>query len=348
MDNQQSQKSGRGIGFWASASVAVFFFLSTFLLLIMILGSLTSLKSVITGGPAVDGDYTEELVEGSGEKKIALITVEGVITSSSTTLFSDKSTTVEEFKKQLEYIKKDSQVKAVLLQIESPGGGITPSDIIYNELLRYKEESGNKVVVLMGGVAASGGYYIAVAADKIIAHPTTITGSIGVIMPLVNISELISKYGIEDKSITSGDMKDLGSPMRPMRPEEKAVLEGIIQEMYERFVSVIATGRGMSVDEVRKLADGRIYTAQQAVDNGLVDRLGYLSDAIEQAKELAGIDEAKVIRYKRRWGLGDLLNIAQGISPPGVRQLLEWPVMDSPRLMYLWLPGFTQGIMAHR
>ncbi len=346
MDNQQSQKSGRGIGFWASASVAVFFFLCTFFLIIMMLSSLTAWKSLVTGEQALDGDYVEELIEGSGDKKIVLVTIEGIITTSPTALHPGESGTVEGFKKQLEYIKKDDQVAAILLQIESPGGGITASDIIYNEILRYREDSKNKVVVLMGDVAASGGYYIAVAADKIIAHPTTITGSIGVIMPLINVSELISKYGIEDKSITSGDMKDLGSPTRPMRPEEKAVLEGIIQEMYERFVSVIATGRNMPVDEVKKLADGRIYTAQQALDGGLVDQLGYFSDAIAQAKELAGLDEARVVRYKKKWGLEDLFKIAQGITPPGVRRFLEWPVMDSPRLMYLWLPGFTQGLMA--
>ncbi|MEE9199816.1 MAG: signal peptide peptidase SppA [Candidatus Brocadiales bacterium] len=342
MDDRQAKKEGRGMGFWAAAAVAVFFFLSSLLLVAMILGSLTAWSPLLGEGKALNKEYTEEIVEGSGDKKIVLINIKGIISTASDSFLSGGSGTVEGFKKQLKHIKEDEQVEAVLLLIESPGGGITASDIIYNEILRYKEEKGKKVVVLMGDIAASGGYYISVAADKIIAHPTTITGSIGVILPLVNVSELINKYGIEDASITSGDMKDIGSPTRPMRPEEKAVLDSIIQQMYERFVSVIATGRNMPVEEVKKLADGRIYTAQQALEGGLIDQLGYLSDAIETTKEMAGLDEALVVRYKRKWSLGDLFSIVQKITLPGVRQFFQWPEMETPRLMYLWLPGFTQ------
>ncbi len=345
MDKQQPQKDSRGISFWATATVAVFFFLSTFFLVAMLIGGFTAWKSLVTGEEGLEREYIEEVVEGSGEKKIALVTIEGIIRTAPTALFPDDTGTVEGFKKQLKRIKNDDQIEAILLQIESPGGGITASDIIYNEILRYREEKEKKVIVLMGDVAASGGYYISAAADKIVAHPTTITGSIGVILPLINISELIHKYGVEDTSITSGAMKDIGSPTRPMSPEEKAVLEGIIQEMYERFVSVVAAGRDMPVEKVKKLADGRIYTAQQALEEGLVDQLGYLSDAIELAKEMAGLDEARVIRYKRKWRLSDLLKVAQRVTPPGIHQLFELPGMDFPRLMYLWLPGFTQGII---
>ncbi|MFQ5956422.1 MAG: signal peptide peptidase SppA [Candidatus Brocadiales bacterium] len=345
MDNQEAKKESKGIGFWAAAAVAIFFFLSTLFLVAMLIGSFTAWRSLITGEKALEDEFIEEVVEGSGDKKIVLVPIEGIIRTAQTVLLPDETGIAENFKKQLEHIKKDDQVEAILLQIESPGGGITASDMIYNEILRYKEEKNKKVVVLMGDVAASGAYYISVTADKIVAHPTTITGSIGVILPLINISELIHRYGIEDRSITSGDMKDLGSPTRPMRPEEKAILEGIIQEMHKRFVSVIASGRDMPVEEVARLADGRIYTAQQALDNGLVDQLGYLCDAIASAKELAELDEALVIKYKRKWHLGDLLKVAQGISSPGAYRLLEWPRMELPRLMYLWLPGFTQGII---
>ncbi|MFQ5862658.1 MAG: signal peptide peptidase SppA [Candidatus Brocadiales bacterium] len=344
MDNQQAQKEGRGIGFWAAASIAIFFLLCTLFLLAMLIGSFTAWKSLITGKEALEEKYVEEIIEGSGDKKIALVPIKGTIKTASGVLLPDDTGIVENFKKQLEHIKKDDQVEAILLQIESPGGEITASDIIYNEILRYKEEKKKKVVVLMGDVAASGAYYISVAADMIVAHPTTITGSIGVILPLINISELIHRYGVEDKSIASGAMKDLGSPTRPMRPEEKAVLEDIIQDMYKRFTSVVSTGRNMPVEEVERLADGRIYTAQQALENGLVDQLGYLSDTIELTKELAGLDEALVIKYKRKWHLGDLLKVAQEISSPGAHHLLEWPRTEFPRLMYLWLPGFTQGI----
>ncbi len=345
MDSRQSPREGRGMGFWAAASVAIFFFLSTIFLVAMLIGSFSAWRSLITEEEAPEEKYIEEVVEGSGDKKIVLVPVEGVIRSVQTALLPDDTGVVENFKKQLEYIKKDDKVEAIVLQVESPGGEITASDIMYDEILKYREEKKKKVVVLMGDVAASGGYYISVAADKIVAHPTTITGSIGVMLPLINISGFINRYGIEDKSITSGDMKDLGSPTRPMRPEEKAVLEGIIREMYKRFVSIIAAGRNMPLEEVERLADGRIYTAQQALDNGLVDQLGYISDAIELAKELAGLDEALVVKYRRKWRLGDLLKVVQKMSSPGVQRLVEWPRMEFPRLMYLWLPGFTQYVV---
>lgn len=333
------------MGFWAATSVAVFFFISTTLLVVMLIGSLTAWRSLITGEEVLKDKFIEEVVEGSGEKKIVLVPIEGIIRTAPTVLLPDEAGIAENFKKQLDHIKKDNRIEVILLQVESPGGEITASDMIYNEILRYKEESKKKVIVSMGDVAASGAYYISMAADEIVAHPTTITGSIGVILPLINISELIQRYGIKDTSITSGAMKDLGSPTRPMRPEEKAVLDSIIQDMYKRFISVVATGRNMPIEEVEKIADGRIYTAQQALENGLIDRLGYLSDAIKLAKELAGLDKALVVRYRRKWHLGDLLKVTQKISPPGAHRLLEWPRMEFPRFMYLWLPGFTQGII---
>lgn len=344
MDNPQAQRHSRGAGFWAATSVAIFFFLCTFFLVVMMISSLTAWKSLVAGAKVPEDEYIEEIVSGSGDDKIAILPIRGIIRTEPTALLPDDTATVESVQERLEHIKNDDKVKAILLLIDSPGGGITASDIIYNDILKYKEELGEKIVVLMGDVAASGGYYIAVAADKIIAHPTTVTGSIGVILPLINISDLIHKYGIKDDSITSGPLKDIGSPTRPMTPEEKEILEGIIHDMYERFVSVVAAGRDMPIEKVKKLADGRIYTAQQALEDGLVDQLGYLSDAVKQAKELAGLDEALVIEYEKKWSLGDLLKVAQGITPPGVHRLFEWPEMDTPRLMYLWLPGF-QGII---
>ncbi|MDO8127413.1 MAG: signal peptide peptidase SppA [Candidatus Brocadiales bacterium] len=345
MDNPQAQREGRGVGFWAAASVAIFFFLCTFFLVAMMIGSLTAWKSLVAGAEAPEDKYIEEVVSGSGDNKIAILPIRGIIRTEPTALLPDDTATVESVQERLKHVKKDDKVKAVLLLIDSPGGGITASDVMYNDILKYRKDLGKKVVVLMGDVAASGGYYIAAAADKIIAHPTTVTGSIGVILPLINISDLIHRYGIKDDSITSGPLKDIGSPTRPMTPEEKEILEGIIHDMYERFVSVVAAGRNMPIEKVKTLADGRIYTAQQALEDGLVDKLGYLSDAIEQAKELAGLDEALVITYEKKWSLSDLFKIAQGITPPNVRRLFEWPEMDTPRLMYLWLPGFTQGII---
>ncbi|HHT9118752.1 MAG TPA: signal peptide peptidase SppA [Candidatus Hypogeohydataceae bacterium YC38] len=340
MDNPQRSKEGRGVGFWAMAFLAFFFFLFSVILTLTLIGSFAAWRALVPGDRVLKEEYLEETVEGSGEKKIVMIPIQGIIRSESMAFLPDESAVVEVFKKQLEHIKKDARVEALLLRIDSPGGGITASDIIYNEIIKYKEETKKKVVACMGDVAASGGYYISVGADKIVAHPTTVTGSIGVIMPLINVSGLIQRYGIEDKSITSGAMKDIGSPTRPMRPEEEAVLKEIIQEMYNRFVTVISKGRNMDIEDVKRLADGRIYTAQQAQEKGLVDQVGYISDAIKLTKELAGLKEARVIKYRKRWQLSDLFKVAGGRLLPNVSPL-GWPSMDFPKLMYLW-PGFPE------
>jgi protease-4 len=236
----------------------------------------------------------------------------------------------------------------VILEINSPGGGITASDIIYKKVLEFKDETNKKVIVSMQDVAASGAYYISAAADKIIAHPTTITGSIGVIMPLINIANLVAKYGIEDNSIKSGDMKSIGSPLKKMSDDERKVLDDIVDEMYTRFVNIIAVGRNMKIDNVRKLADGRIYTGKQALDNGLIDQLGYIDDAITLAKEIAGLKEAKIIKYKRMFNLAEIFEgsmdnlfgnrtIKFGIHASAADD-------DYPRFMYLWT-GYQQNYL---
>jgi protease-4 len=326
------KKEGRGLGYWVLFSLAFFFFLSTVILATILFGGLAFMRAFSLEEEILKEAYIEEVLEGTGEKKIAVIPIEGIIRSGPPSLIPDEAGLVESFKKMLAKAKGDSHVEAVILRIDSPGGGITASDIIYNELLKYKEEK-KKVVACMEDVAASGAYYVAVAADKIVAHPTTVTGSIGVIMPLINISELIKRYGIEDKSISSGPFKEIGSPFKPMTPEEEAVLRGIVDEMYNRFVTVVSKGRNIELEEVRKLADGRIYTSNQAQNLGLIDQIGYLSDAIKLTRELAGLKEAKVIRYKRRWGLKDVL----GVKGPSIT--FETLTQDVPRLMYLW-PGF--------
>ncbi|HLG28939.1 MAG TPA: signal peptide peptidase SppA, partial [Candidatus Brocadiales bacterium] len=239
---------------------------------------------------------------------------------------------------------KDDKLVAILLEIDSPGGGITASDTIYNHILKFKEKTKKKVVVYMKDVAASGAYYISMSADKIVAHPTTITGSIGVIMPLINIADLIERYGVKDKSITSGSIKDIGSPTKPMSEEEETVLKTIIDEMYMRFVTIISENRGMPVEEIKKLADGRIYTGKQALDNGLVDQLGYMEDAVNITKELAGVTEAQIVKYQRPWHLSDLLRAAASAALSARRIEINVPYGPSdgfPKLMYLWM-GYEQ------
>jgi len=219
--------------------------------------------------------------------KIAIIKIEGVITQS------------DEVIKQIEECTKNDNVKGLLVRVNSPGGAVAPSQEIYDELVRFKK-SGKKLVVSMGSLAASGGYYIAAPADKIIANPGTITGSIGVIINFTNFKKILEKVGIKNETIKSGKLKDVGSPFRDMTPEEKAVMQGMIDNVYEQFVTVIAKERNLSIEEVKHLADGRIYSGEQAVELKLVDQLGNLHVAKDVIMELTGITNEKAFFEKKK------------------------------------------------
>jgi len=243
---------------------------------------------------------------------------------------------VDMVRQQLAQARQDQWIKALVLNVDSPGGGITASDVIYHEVLEYKKAKGVKVVACMGDIAASGGYYVSLPADLIMAHPTSITGSIGVISYEINAQMLMEKLGVDVSTIKSAPMKDLGSPFRPMTPEERALLQGVIDELYERFLRLVSDGRGIPLDKARTLADGRIYTAKQALANKLIDRIGYRQDAIEEAKKLAGLKKAKVVWYEKAFSLMDIL---RGVMQP--RPTISIDVRDlamprGPVLMYLW------------
>ncbi|MCF6158162.1 MAG: signal peptide peptidase SppA [wastewater metagenome] len=333
-------KKSRGAGFWVAVGFAIFFFLCTVFLFVIFLGSLLLGKAFLSAAPETGKFVSETFVEGKGDDKIAIIPIKGVLTSESTEgLFIEKPSTVEVVKQKLEQATQDTHVKAILIEVDSPGGGITASDVIYNRIMKFKNDTKKKVVVYMQDIAASGGYYISSAADAIVAHPTTITGSIGVIMPLINVAGLIHRYGIEDNSITSGNMKDIGSPLKRMTPEEEAILKDIIDEMYMQFVTVVSAGRKLDIETVKKIADGRIYTGKQAIENGLADKLGYLEDAIDLTKELSGLTEATVVRYKRPAGLADIFGImSEKFFQKNIIRL-EFPQFHDPgdiKPMYLW------------
>ncbi|HHT9130308.1 MAG TPA: signal peptide peptidase SppA [Candidatus Brocadiaceae bacterium] len=303
-------KKVRGAGFWIAVGFATFFFLCTLLLFTLFIGSLVLSKAFTSTSTTGKKPVAETVVEGSGENKVAIIPIKGILTSESAEgLFIEKPSIVEIVKQELEQAAGDARVKAVLVEVDSPGGGITASDIIYNQIMKFKTDTKKKVVVYMEDVAASGGYYISSAADAIVAHPTTITGSIGVIMPLINVAELINRYGIKDNSIASGNMKEIGSPLKHMTPEETVILKDIIDELYLQFVSVVSTRRKLDIETVKKIADGRIYTGKQALANGLVDQLGYLEDAIGLTKKMAGLTEATIVRYEKHYGLSDLFGL---------------------------------------
>lgn len=290
------------------------------------------------------GDYKEKLVEGDPdlEAKIALIDVEGVLSSDQDdSLFSSKESQVVAFVEKLRQAEADRNVKAVIVRINSPGGDVTTSDILYHELVAFKQRRKIPVVAAFMGIAASGGYYLASGADAIVAHPTTITGSIGVISVHVSLVGLLEKIGVKVEALKSGANKDMASPFRSMTEEDRKLLQALIDQFYGRFVGVVAEGRKGRLTEaqVRTLADGRVYTAQQALEAKLVDRIGYLVDAFAEAKTRAGVSQAKLVMYSRRPARLDNEYSASVQAPafPGgdleaARKMLGF------RCYYLWEP----------
>ncbi len=225
---------------------------------------------------------------------------------------------------QIDELSKNSGVGAIVVRIESPGGIVAAAQEIYSEL-RKVSESGKPVVASMGGVAASGGYYVACGADSIVANPGTLTGSIGVIMSFANTQELMRKIGVGFEVVKTGEYKDLGSMTRPLTPSERKLVGELLEDVYDQFVEVISNERGIDAADVRKFADGRLLTGRQAYELGLVDRLGDLRDAVALAGRLAGIEgEPTIVKPRRRpialWSvIEDLLSKTSSALPSGVR-----------------------------
>lgn len=250
-------------------------------------------------------------------EKVALVRIEGPVI--------DSKNTIDEIK---DYTK-DSSIKAIILRIDSPGGAVAPSQEIYEEV--RKAATKKPIVVSMGSVAASGGYYIASPATRIIANPGTLTGSIGVIMEIPNIEGLMNKVGIKTEVIKSGRHKDIASVFRGRSKEEREILQAVLNDVHEQFITAVAEGRKMLPDDVRKVADGRIFTGKQALKIGLVDELGNLEDAIKVASRLAGVQgEPKIVTKKERFSLIDLL---RGQFPKELTEL--FPTL---RIKYLLSP----------
>lgn len=290
------------------------------------------------------GPLEEKVVEGSGENKVLLLDISGVISEEKPDGLIEQPNMVARIKEELKKAEADNAVKAVVLRINSPGGTVTASDIIYHEILKFKERTGRKVITSIGDVGASGGYYIAMASDRVIAHPTTITGSIGVIMLHVNLQGLMEKVGVGAESIKSGPHKDMGIPTKPLAPEDRELFQTMINNMYARFLEVVGQGRkGLAADRIRTLADGRIYTATQAKEAGLIDDIGYLDQAIDLAKSEAGIQQAKVILYSRSGEYTN--NIYSQVIQKEANPLASWGIDpkrllqgESAKFLYLWMP----------
>jgi protease-4 len=284
---------------------------------------------------SLDRKWEETVVEGAGQNKIVQLYVDGVIAQSGgfSSDFSSGS-----FISQLDQAKDDDSVKAIVIRVNSPGGEVVASDEIHDKIVEV-QKAGKPVIISMGAMAASGGYYIAAPADRIFANEATLTGSLGVIFSIPNYQEAADKLGYTQYTITSGKHKDIGSPMRPMTEEERDIFQSLVNESYMQFVEIIAKGREMSKEEVVKIADGRIYSGKQAHRLGLVDEFGSLEDATDYIKEKEGLVNAKIVRYAQPFSFGSLFMGMQ--AKPSAKQMLQEMLPEislQPRLLYMYQP----------
>jgi protease-4 len=286
----------------------------------------------------------EHVVSGSGDAKILVLDVSGAITSEEERGafgIGKREGMVSRIESELHLAEQDDDVRAVIVRINSPGGTVTASDILYHRLSRFRESRNVPVVAQLMDTAASGGYYVALAADEIVAHPTTVTGSIGVIFTSVSVAGLLDKVGVRNQTIKTGSKKDIGSPLRTMTPEERELLETLLGDMQDRFMGLVEERRPSLTPENRKLiGDGRILSAPQALAAGLVDRIGYLDNTIEVTKSRAGLSEARVILYRRSDELAENLYSRAEFPTPQIN-LINFDLssaLTTPQLLYLWMP----------
>lgn len=276
--------------------------------------------------------------------KIALIDVDGVLSNASASgILGDGEHPVSLLLEKLDRARKDPDVKAVILRINSPGGTVAASELMFREVEHFRRATGKPVAAVMMDVAASGGYYLACACDPIVAHESTVTGSIGVVMLLFDVTGTLSKIGVKPTTIKSGESKAAGSPFEQLSERDRQIFQGIIDQMYDGFLKVVRAGRPkLSEDQIRALADGRVYTARQALEAGLIDRIGTLRDTVAGLKEQLGLKRASLVAYRRplgyvpnyyarapSWG-GDI-NVFRLDLP-------EWAKRVGPQFLYLWAP----------
>lgn len=294
------------------------------------------------GGTAASvTSYEEEYVSGEGSDKIAVIPVEGVISSADgSPLGTEDIATPEGLQDALIQAEEDPDVGAIILEINSPGGGVTESAQMHKDILDFKKSAKKPVIVSMDATAASGGYYIATAADEIVSNSSTITGSLGVIFQLTNVGEAAEKLGVKQVIVKSGEFKDIGSPFRELEPQERDIFQSLIDESYDEFVQVIVKGRDIPEKKVREIADGRIYSGSQAEELNLVDKLGDLETATDLARNRANLDQATIVRYVQAESFADLLQAR--LSPPesGVVQVMKGAGLNlEARPYYIYKPG---------
>jgi len=298
----------------------------------------------INVGGSPESEIGETLIQGQQGPKVLLLDIDGEITSANSSSFLgwvSSEGTVSRLRDQLALAEQKGDIAAILLRIDSPGGSPTASDAIYRQIVDFKRKTSVPVLAQFLGMGTSGAYFIAMAADEVVATRTTVTGSIGVVLLGFNLSELMEKIGVDNQTFTSGAFKDAGSMFRPMSQAEREQLQSVVDDLYDQFVLVVAEGRPkLSVERVRELADGRIYSATQALEVGLVDRIDTLDGSIETLRRRLGAESVQVVSYHRK--RSSLRNIYSRATAPGsfktpTESLAKaWP---RPGFYYLWWPG---------
>jgi len=290
------------------------------------------------------GDIEQVVVEESPRwferNRIALVDVDGFIGLGEAPLLWSGTTTAD-VREKLERAAADNRVRAVVLRVNSPGGSAAASDMIYRDVMEFKQKSRKPVVACLMGTAASGGYYVALASDRIVAAPTTVTGSVGVIMHFINVEGLYGKIGLRSEVIKSGEKKDIGSSTRSLTAEEREILQGVNEALFDRFLSAMRQCRPeMTEQDVAVAGDGRILTADQALELHMIDQIGYPDDAVAAARELANIRSADVILYRAFPHYNANIYASAGGTAKAIEQGLEELLRGrGPMFLYLWAPG---------
>lgn len=313
-------------------------------LVVLVLAIIVSGCATINFGPSL-GELKEVTIDGEGPGKILLVNVDGVINNQKDRSFSGSTLRlgmVEKIKSIVEKAEKDNEIKALLIKINSPGGTVTASDIIFHLLKTYKDKSKVRIYIQVMDLAASGGYYIALAGDEIIAHPTSLIGSIGVIALKVNLQELMTKIGVSWEIVKSGDKKDFMSPFRSFTKEERELFQGAIDRLHNRFVTLIAKNRSaLDISQVQSLADGRVFDAEQAKGLKLIDHIGYVTDTVHRIKSDLNNPNLKLVTYHRNDDFQG--NIYSQFQKPTSFNLINLdlgfnPNALSPYFLYIWSP----------
>ncbi len=289
----------------------------------------------------------EYTLQGRDSDKVLIIPVRGFLSDMpEKSLLGDRASVVEDVVSQLRLAEKDNKIKAIILEINSYGGSSTASDILYHEIMEHKVRTKTKVVAALMDVAASGGYYMALASDRIVAHPTSITGSVGVVLILPKFGGLMDKIGLAVEVSKSGAQKDMGSPFRPSTPEEQKIFQQLTDSMAKRFHDLVAQHRPIDGESLKVVSSARIFSADEALRMKLIDRIGYMDNAISEAVVVAGLSkDARVVVYRRaKYPNDNVYNTSTSSSIDGSRSLVDlnlpriFPNLE-PGFYYMWTPG---------